>query len=191
MTDIHLGAGRLPSGSSDRTFYKLVDWPKIRKNAQVIAWLLKRTLKKEWGESVQVFANIGVTSIYLNVHTPGGKIAHVSIHNDARGGCRKVGAIHSKYDPDPGSDEQCAFTRIVARKTHGKKMSFDVVPTHPKSSEQQTSDDIAKHMSELLTQFSTTGLIGGVGGGRSSTHPPGTMASPVRMTDVHCRIWHP
>jgi hypothetical protein len=58
------------SFASDRTFYKLVDWPKIRKNAQVIAWLHKRMLKKEWGESVQVFANIGLTSIYLNVHTP-------------------------------------------------------------------------------------------------------------------------
>jgi hypothetical protein len=186
MTDIHFGAGRLPKGSPDRTFYKLVDWPKIRKNSQALAGLLKLRLKKEWGEAVQVFANIGSSSIYLNVHTPGGKIAHVSIHNDARGGCRKVGAIHSKYDPAHDSDEHGAFTRIVAKRMYGNKMSFEVVPEYPKSSEQQTSDDIAKHVSDLLTQFSTTGLLGG----RSGIHPPRTIASPVRMTDVHCRIWH-
>jgi hypothetical protein len=86
--------------------------------------LLKLRLKKEWGEAVQVFANIGSASIYLNVHTPGGKIAHVSIHNDARGGCRKVGAIHSKYDPAHDSDEHGAFTRIVAKRMYGNKMSF-------------------------------------------------------------------
>jgi len=175
-----LGAGRLSHKPSDRTFHKLANWSRIQKQIHKIATDLQTRLAQCWGESVAVDAHVGRTGVYLNVYIQGGKVAHVSIHSDARIGYSRVGSIHSKYDPIPGSAEHIAFTRIVAKKVHNHRMRFEALPHFPKSCEQQLSDDIARIVSDVLTRFSTRGWIGGTA----------SVSPPHRMTEVHCHIWH-